>query len=104
MWLIQASSLDPLWASTFNVVGGHCVLPYQDALTLWYVTAEPRPYKRDGGAILDLTFPIFIASALWPLEVSLARWHRILYTSCLSSDMVALVLVDIKVMLSFQRR
>jgi hypothetical protein len=24
----------------FNVVGGHCVLPRQDALTMWYITAE----------------------------------------------------------------
>ena len=25
----------------FNVVGGHCVLPCQDALMMWYVTIEP---------------------------------------------------------------
>jgi hypothetical protein len=30
LWLVRASSLDPLWASAFNAVGGRCAPPYQD--------------------------------------------------------------------------
>ena len=27
--------------SAFNVVGGHCALPCQDAPMMWYVTTKP---------------------------------------------------------------
>jgi hypothetical protein len=38
--VVRASSLDPLWASVFNAVGGRYVLSHQDALTVWYTTTE----------------------------------------------------------------